>query len=147
MQKVKTIVVALCLFAAFSIAFACGGESTTTTEKTTATPAPAAQTAASPAAPAGGETASKPSSATVTITATNYAFEPKDVTIEPGTTVIWKNQTGKHTTVADDGKTFESPVLATGQEFRHTFQSEGKYPFHCSLHEKDMKGTITVARK
>ena len=76
----------------------------------------------------------------MTITATNYAFEPKDVTIEPGTTVIWKNQTGRHTTVADDNKTFESPVLASGQEFRHTFASEGKYPYHCSLHEKDMKG-------
>jgi plastocyanin/uncharacterized membrane protein YozB (DUF420 family) len=82
------------------------------------------------------------------IKVSNFQFEPKELTIEPGTTVVWKNNTGRHTVVADDSG-FESSVLAPGEEFRRTFDREGRFPYYCGLHGaaggRDMAGTIIVA--
>lgn len=106
----------------------------------TASPAPATATAAATPAP------SVPS-ATVSVSVRNFAFEPKELTVNEGTTVVWKNETGRHTAVADDNN-FESPVMAAGEEFRHTFARAGSYPYYCSLHGaaggKDMAGVVTV---
>ncbi|HKZ76726.1 MAG TPA: DUF420 domain-containing protein [Pyrinomonadaceae bacterium] len=84
---------------------------------------------------------------TAIVTLSNFSFEPTEITIEPGTTVIWKDVTGRHTVRADDGS-FESEVLAVGGEFQHRFEAEGRYPVHCTLHGapggNKMAGTITV---
>lgn len=84
---------------------------------------------------------------TVTVEISNFAFTPKELTIEAGATVVWKNNTGRHTVVADDSG-FESEVMAAGAEFRKTFEREGRYQYYCSLHGdkggKDMAGTINV---
>jgi plastocyanin len=84
----------------------------------------------------------------VTVSISNYQFEPKELTIEPGTVVVWKNNAGRHTVTADD-KGFESPTLAAGEEFRRTFEREGRFRYYCSLHGatggRDMAGTIIVA--
>lgn len=77
----------------------------------------------------------------------NFAFTPQELTIEVGTTVVWKNKTGRHTVLADD-KGFESSVMAAGEEFRRTFEQAGRYQYFCSLHGamggRDMAGTIIV---
>jgi plastocyanin/uncharacterized membrane protein YozB (DUF420 family) len=82
-----------------------------------------------------------------TIVVRNFAFEPKEVTVVAGSTIVWKNETGRHTAVADDNN-FESTVMAPGDEFRRTFSQPGVYPYYCSLHGsaggKDMAGVITV---
>ena len=87
---------------------------------------------------------------TVTITLSNNQFEPKELTIEPGALVVWKDVAGPHTIRADDGS-FESPILTAGQEFSRKFESEGRYPYHCTLHGseggRDMAGVIVVARR
>jgi len=87
---------------------------------------------------------------TVTVTLSNNLFEPKELTIEPGTVVIWKDSAGPHTVRADDGS-FESPILTAGQEFSRKFESEGRYPYFCTLHGSagghDMAGVIVVARR
>jgi plastocyanin/uncharacterized membrane protein YozB (DUF420 family) len=92
--------------------------------------------------------ASNPSGpAPVAIMVGNFSFEPKEITIAEGTTVIWKNVAGRHTAIADD-KNFESPVMATGDEFRHTFSRAGNFAYHCSLHGarggQDMAGLVKV---
>ena len=83
----------------------------------------------------------------VTVEIGNFAFSPNFLTVETGTVVVWKNKTGRHTVVADDSS-FESTVLAAGEEFRKEFNREGHYQYYCSLHGaaggKDMSGTITV---
>lgn len=114
-----------------------------------AVPAPVAATATQSAAsptPA----ASQAAPPSVIITMSNFAFAPKDLTIEPGTTVVWKDAVGRHTIKADDGS-FESEVLAAGGEFRYKFEREGRYPYYCTLHGSaggdDMAGTITVAAR
>jgi plastocyanin/uncharacterized membrane protein YozB (DUF420 family) len=86
----------------------------------------------------------------VTVEIGNFAFTPKELTIEAGTTVVWKNNTGRHTVVADDSG-FESTVMAAGEEFRRTFEREGRYQYYCSLHGAaggaDMAGTINVTTR
>ncbi|MCI0491215.1 MAG: DUF420 domain-containing protein [Blastocatellia bacterium] len=90
-----------------------------------------------------GPTASAP----VTVTITNFQFEPKELTIPAGTTVIWIDQTGRHTVEADDGS-FRSDTIVAGGRFEFKFDKPGTFPYYCNLHgEKggvDMAGVITV---
>lgn len=89
----------------------------------------------------------KPAAKTVTIEVTNYEFKPSSVTIEAGSTVIWKNATGRHTVVADD-QGFNSEVLAPEEEFRRQFDQPGTYKYFCSIHGAaggaGMSGTVVV---
>ena len=84
---------------------------------------------------------------TVTINVGNFAFDPKEVQIDPGTEVIWKNTVGRHSVIADDGS-FESPIMAPGEEYKRTFDQAGLVKYYCSLHGAaggmKMAGTITV---
>lgn len=101
--------------------------------------------AASPQSVTGAQ--ATPAAATAEVTVGNYTFTPKELTIEEGTTVVWKDEKGRHTIVADDGS-FKSEVLPPDGEFRRTFERAGSYPYFCSLHGeaggKDMAGTVTV---
>lgn len=84
---------------------------------------------------------------TVTVEVTNYEFKPNSITVEPGSTVIWKNATGRHTVVADD-KGYQSDVLAPGEEFSRKFDAAGTYKYYCSIHGgaagAGMSGTVIV---
>lgn len=84
---------------------------------------------------------------TVIVNIGNYSFTPKELKVEAGTTVVWKNNAGRHTVTADDGS-FESSIMAPGEQFSRTFESAGGVPYYCSLHGaaggKDMSGVITV---
>jgi plastocyanin len=87
---------------------------------------------------------------TATVALSNNQFEPKELTIEPGTVVVWKDVAGPHTVRADDGS-FESPIMTAGQEFNRKFENEGRYPYFCTLHGSagghEMAGVIIVARR
>lgn len=85
----------------------------------------------------------------LTLPMVNFVFNPKDVVIPVGTTVIWVNQDGApHTATADDGAAFKSDLLSKGQSFSHTFDKIGDFPYFCELHGsaggQDMAGTIKV---
>jgi len=84
---------------------------------------------------------------TVAVNISNFAFDPKDLQIEAGTTVVWKNTQGRHTVTADDAS-FESPILAPGEEFKYTFDHPGAVKYFCNLHGaaggQKMAGTVTV---
>ena len=73
----------------------------------------------------------------------NFAFNPPNISVAPGTTVTWvNNDTVPHTTTADDG-TWDSETLQPGQSFSFTFSSAGTFPYHCEIHPF-MTGTVTV---
>ena len=79
----------------------------------------------------------------------NFVFNPQEVVIPVGTTVIWVNQDGApHTATADDGQLFKSDLLSKGQSFKHTFGAVGEFPYYCELHGSaggvDMAGKIKV---
>ena len=72
-----------------------------------------------------------------------FAYEPKEITIAPGTKVVWTNQDDVPHTVTGAEKKFSSPVLDTGQKFSYTFGAEGEYSYYCTIHPK-MTGKVTV---
>lgn len=73
----------------------------------------------------------------------SWAFDPADVTIELGATVVWRNTgTHVHTVTAEDGS-FSSPDFEPGS-WRHRFDAPGDSPYHCSPHPW-MKAGVSVA--
>jgi len=102
------------------------------------------------ATPAQAGNPSTASPATITVTMKNFEFDPKEITVAPGTTVVWKGVAGKHTIKADDGG-FESEIVPTNGEFSYKFEKEGRYSYYCTLHGepggKDMAGAIVVAAR
>jgi plastocyanin/uncharacterized membrane protein YozB (DUF420 family) len=83
----------------------------------------------------------------VTIRLSNFKFEPKEVTIAPGTTVEWIDEQGNHTIAADDGS-FESDILDAGGRFERKYDKSGAYPYYCTLHGSkgghEMAGVVIV---
>lgn len=85
----------------------------------------------------------------LTVPMANFVFNPQEVVIPVGATVVWVNQDGApHTATADDGALFKSELLAKGQSFKHTFDKAGTFAYYCELHGsaggQDMAGTIKV---
>ena len=84
-----------------------------------------------------------------TVKVSSFKFEPKVLTVAPGTTVEWVNDGGRHSIEADDGS-FKSEALKQGDKFEHKFDKAGKYAYHCEFHGekggKDMAGTIIVRK-
>ena len=79
----------------------------------------------------------------VTVTISNFAFGPAEVTISVGDTVTFVNGDDTiHSVVADDGS-FHSDGLDTNDKFTMTFTKAGKTAYHCGLHPF-MKGDIVV---
>ena len=75
---------------------------------------------------------------------TRWHFDPAEITVAPGATVVWLNQgTQEHTVTADDNS-FDSGYKKTGTTFQRAFPRPGKYGYHCAPHPW-MKGTVVVA--
>jgi plastocyanin len=81
--------------------------------------------------------------ASITVTLTSSSVSPNPLTINVGDTVTWVNGDGaNHMIMSSDGS-FNSPVLAAGQNFSNTFQTPGTYTYYCMFHPS-VTGTITV---
>lgn len=84
---------------------------------------------------------------TASVRVKNLEFQPKTITVKPGTTVIWTNDEGSHTIKADNNA-FSSPTLTAGQTFSHKFARKGTYRYYCTFHGSagghDMAGTVIV---
>jgi plastocyanin len=72
--------------------------------------------------------------ASQTVTMKDNFFDPKEVHIDPGDTIIWTNQGSRQHMVKSDTGEFKSERLSTGERFDHTFTEEGYYFYHCALH-------------
>jgi len=80
----------------------------------------------------------------VTVKIDNFAFDAQTVTVAPGSTVTWVNDDdAPHTVVAEDGKSFRSRTLDTGDTFSFTFMSAGTFGYFCSVHPH-MTGKVVV---
>lgn len=79
------------------------------------------------------------------VTIHDFAFEPQNVQIQAGSSVVWVNCESTptdHTSSSDQG-TWDSPLLAPGNAFTQTFSTAGAYPYHCAPHPF-MTATVTV---
>jgi plastocyanin len=74
----------------------------------------------------------------------SYKFAPADITVPTGTTVTWTNNDNFTHTVRllDSG---EDQMLRPGETVTHVFTDPGLFRYDCSLHPKDMKGSVLVA--
>ena len=80
------------------------------------------------------------------VTIQDNVFDPSQLAISPGDTVVWTNLGSDHTVTADD-ESFHA-VLEFGQTFSRTFPAIGRYPYYCQLHGSpgaDMAGAVRVA--
>ena len=72
-----------------------------------------------------------------------FAFAPKEITVQPGTTIVWTNHDDTPHTVVSGDKTFASKGLDTDDRFEHTFDREGDFAYICSVHPF-MTGVVHV---
>ena len=74
----------------------------------------------------------------------NFGFDPSELKIKTGDSVIWTNRDSTpHTVTSDSGAGVNSQTLSEGQTYSYTFNQPGTYNYHCSIHP-DMKGVVTV---
>lgn len=80
----------------------------------------------------------------VTVDIQDFSFQPHEWTIQAGAVVTWVNHDEwPHHVAAEDGKSFNSGIIASGKEFRFTFGQPGRYSYRCAVHPT-MAGVITV---
>jgi plastocyanin len=73
----------------------------------------------------------------------NY-IKPATLTVAVGATVRWSNQgQHRHTVTADDDQ-WGSPELSPKHTYTYTFARRGRYAYHCTVHSREMRGTIIV---
>ena len=77
------------------------------------------------------------------VTMEAVAFQPADLTVSAGDTIVWTNNDPfPHTVTAKSG-IFDSKPLPAGKAWTYRAQKKGDYPYVCTLHPT-MTGTIHV---
>jgi plastocyanin len=79
---------------------------------------------------------------TYVVNLSNFAVEPKELTIRAGDTVEWRIMSGRHSSTAKD-EAWDSGELEQGATFTQQFDLPGVYPYFCTPHDF-MRGTVTV---
>jgi plastocyanin len=103
---------------------------------------------------------SRPVDTTVVGMTNQLEFDPAEVTIHVGETVVWRNTSDLIHTVTDDAskavkpgdaelpegaEPWDSGQLKPGETFHRTFTVSGRYRYFCIPHEPaGMKGVIRV---
>ena len=89
--------------------------------------------------------AAAPAAPTVEVGIAKFAYGPKEITIAPGTRIVWTNHDETpHTIIASDG-TFASKAMDTDDRFEYTFAKEGDFSYFCTLHPY-MTGIVHVRK-
>lgn len=87
--------------------------------------------------------------ATHQISVISFRYEPAELTIQPGDTVIWRNTGGVHNVVADDNSFTNGDVSSSAWTYSRTFTTAGQVGYYCAPHGAPggigMAGRITVA--
>lgn len=90
----------------------------------------------------------QPASDATVVDMQQFVFNPKQLTVKKGTTVIFVNKDNAKHTVTEDTRAWNSLDIPAGKTFSFTFKEPGTVAFHCEYHGDvdgiDMAGTITV---
>ncbi|MFQ5889497.1 MAG: cupredoxin family copper-binding protein [Gemmatimonadota bacterium] len=79
----------------------------------------------------------------VEIEISRFSFGRRELTIPVGTTVRWVNKDPVgHTSTSDRGD-WGSPLIGPGETYEFTFESPGRFSYHCNPHPF-MKAVIVV---
>jgi plastocyanin len=87
-------------------------------------------------------TVAAPAATTTVDLPKSYRFTPESIVIEVGATVTWTNSDNFTHNVTLDGA--EALTMSPGESATHTFAEAGTYPYVCSLHPRDMQGSVLV---
>lgn len=93
-----------------------------------------------------GESRSQQSGKTVEVVMEDTKFDPMDVTVPAGGTIIWTNEDDFSHTVTKEsgpGPEFDSGPIAGGETYEQTFDEPGTIAYLCTIHP-GQTGTITV---
>ncbi len=74
------------------------------------------------------------------------SFEPRNITVDAGTTVRWTNRDSQFHTVTKQygsGLEFNSGEIESDDTFEQEFRAVGVVEYFCELHP-DMRGKVTV---
>jgi plastocyanin len=70
-------------------------------------------------------------------------FDPQQLTVKAGDTVVWVNHDPFPHTVSATGKQFDSHDIAAGASWKYVAGKTGTFAYVCSLHP-NMPGTLQV---
>jgi len=77
------------------------------------------------------------------VSISRFEFDPVELTVSLGDSVVWVNADPlRHTATADSGA-WTSPELSQGQRFVLVAAKAGRFPYHCAAHPV-MRGLIVV---
>lgn len=85
------------------------------------------------------------SPASVDVDISKFLFNAKEITVAPGSKVVWTNHDDTPHSVAANDKSFSSKGLDTDDKFEHTFANEGDFGYICSVHPF-MTGVVHVRK-
>ena len=78
------------------------------------------------------------------ITISDNGFMPSQLIVNVGDTVTWINSGSMwHTVTSSSGSELESPEIAPGDNYSHTFDTSGIFDYYCSINPS-MIGEIIV---
>jgi plastocyanin len=80
---------------------------------------------------------------TADVTMPGKFYSPGQLDVLVGTMVTWRNVDRSTHTVTEDDDVFDSGYIRPGQAFSRTFDTNGTYRFHCTIH-RFMQGSISV---
>lgn len=89
----------------------------------------------------------------VEVDALDNSFRPDEITVAPGTEVVWTNKgRNEHDILPVDDAEFRVDADQFGPDatYRYRFTEPGEYAYYCSLHgtaRKGMVGAVIVANK
>jgi plastocyanin len=87
-----------------------------------------------------------PPATIVDINIAKFAYAPKEITITPGTKIVWTNHDETPHTATSNDKSFASKGLDTDDKFEHTFAGEGDFSYICTVHPF-MTGVVHVRKQ
>jgi uncharacterized repeat protein (TIGR01451 family) len=78
----------------------------------------------------------------VVVSINDFYFDPPELTVSLGTTVVWQNQ-GSVTHTVSITDVVSSDDIGPGDIFTHTFNTPGTFAYQCA-HYPDMQASVTV---
>jgi len=103
----------------------------------------AAATNAGESTPATASGKNTPAAESVTVRIDGMRFDPRHITVKPGTTVTWVHGSQMPHTISGNAEGMRSGTLYNGQQYSHTFNAAGSYNYSCGLHPS-MTGSVVV---
>jgi plastocyanin len=94
------------------------------------------------AAGCGGSESSAPVTTTEVAMVKSYRFAPRKIEIRAGQTVTWTNEDNFTHTVQVEGQ--KDHEVGQGDKVSIEFDTPGTYEYVCTLHRRDMDGTVIV---